>query len=168
MVYLFLEDGFEEVEAVATADFLRRAGIEVKTVSVGSNNAELVTGSHGISVKSDIGINQIDFDDMEAVVLPGGMPGTLNLENSDIVISAIKFCYENNKWICAICAAPSILGHLGILDGKEATCFPGFESAFPKGIYTAEAVTVCGNIITADGPKSAIAFGETIAKLLGD
>ena len=124
MFYVFLAEGFEETEALAPVDVMRRAKLDVKTVGV---TGECVTSSHGVPVKADITIDNIDLDDVQGVVLPGGMPGTLNLEANEKVIEAVKYSCENGKIVAAICAAPSILGHLGILDGKKATCFPGFE-----------------------------------------
>ena len=132
MIYCFLADGFEEVEALAPVDILRRAGAEVKTVGV---TGEYVTGSHGITVKADIEAQAAVLgSSLEAVILPGGMPGTLNLEKSRAVQSAIDFAVANDKLVCAICAAPSILGHKKLLAGREAIAF-----SFDK------AVTVCVN-----------------------
>ena len=126
MVYVFLADGFEIIEALAPVDMLRRAKIDVKTVGVSS---EIVTSSCGVGVKCDMTIDEFDFYDVEAVVLPGGMPGTLNLENSSAVQKVIDNANNTNAFICAICAAPSILGHKGLLSGKKAVCFPGFENS---------------------------------------
>ena len=123
MFYVFLAEGFEETEALAPVDVMRRAKLDVKTVGV---TGECVTSSHGVPVKADITIDNIDLDDVQGVVLTGGMPGTLNLEANEKVIEAVKYSCENGKIVAAICAAPSILGHLGILDGKKATCFPCF------------------------------------------
>lgn len=166
MVYVFLADGFEEVEALTPVDYLRRSGIDVKTVGI---TGKTVTGSHNIPVICDIeGENAELNEDLQGIVLPGGMPGTLNLEKSETVQNAIKYCMDNNKLVCAICAAPSILGHLNILKGKKAICFPGFE----KDLYGAEiadafAVTD-GNIITAKGAGSASDFAFEIIKYLKD
>lgn len=161
MLYMFIAQGFEEVEAIAAADVLRRAGVETLLVGVGSKK---VTGSHGFTVECDIIDSEISLDSaLRGVVLPGGMPGTLNLENSKTVTEAVKHCAENGKLVSAICAAPSILGHLGLLEGKKATCFPGFE----KDLYGADVsdVFVCtdGNYITAKGMGSAVKFGLAIA-----
>lgn len=120
MFYVFLAEGFEETEALAPVDVMRRAKLDVKTVGV---TGECVTSSHGVPVKADITIDNIDLDDVQGVVLPGGMPGTLNLEANEKVLEAVKYSCENGKIVAAICAAPSILGHLGILDSKKATCF---------------------------------------------
>ena len=125
MFYVFLADGFEETEALATLDVMRRAKLDVLTVGV---TGEMVTSSHKVTVKADILPDKINLDNIEGVVLPGGVPGTPNLEKADCVIEAVKYCYENDKYIAAICAAPSILGHLGILNNKKATCFPEYET----------------------------------------
>ena len=125
MIYVFLADGFEEVEALTPVDLLRRSGKDVKLVGVA---AKRVTGSHGINVECDITAGEIVLGgDLEMIVLPGGMPGTLNLEKSEVVQTAVDFCYDRNIPIGAICAAPSILGHKGLLQGREAIAYPGFE-----------------------------------------
>ena len=163
MVYVFLADGFEIIEALAPVDMLTRAGIEVKTVGV---TGSVVTSSCGVSVACDIIINQFDFYDVEAIVLPGGMPGTLNLENNDKVQSAIDNAINIDVPVCAICAAPSILGHKRLLEDKEATCFPGFEDALKGAILSDEYVVTDGNIITARGAGVCIDFGLEIVKKL--
>ncbi len=163
MIYVFLADGFEETEAIAPIDVMRRAKLEVKTVGV---TGEYVTSSHRITVKADILPEDINFDDIEGVVLPGGMPGTLNLEASKYVIEAVKYSYENGKIVAAICAAPSILGHLGYLEGRKATCFPGFESELKGADYTAAHTETDGSIITAKGAGCAIEFGHAIVTAL--
>ncbi len=163
MVYIFLADGFEEIEALAPLDIMRRAGIEVKTVGV---TGEWVTGAHNITVKADILPEELDYNYLECVVLPGGLPGTTNLEKDERVQSAIDYAYINNKLICAICAAPSILGHRGLLDGKEATCYPGFEDSFGKGVYVKKSVVKSDNIITSNGMGSAYKFGFEITAAL--
>lgn len=164
MVYVFLANGFEEVEALAPVDILRRADVEVKTVGIGSN---IIRGSHGIPVITDLDSNEIKLDEsIEMIVLPGGMPGTVNLEANDNVQKAIDFCIDNNKYISAICAAPSILGHKGILDGKNATCFPGFENELGKACYSDELVVNDGKITTAKGAGAAVKFGLKLVELL--
>lgn len=165
MVYLCLAEGFEEIEALAPLDLLRRAGLPVQTVGV--TGAE-VTGSHGIFVRCDIAQNEMDFRKMQMLVLPGGMPGTTNLEASQTVKNAVAFAVQNEIPIGAICAAPTILGHLGYLDQKPFTCYPGFEAEIPNGIYTGENLVVCGQIITAKAAGSALDFGlALIEKQLG-
>ena len=156
MIYIFLANGFEEVEALATVDVLRRADLKVKIVGVGS---DVITGAHGISAVCDA----VDSDlTPGAVILPGGMPGTLNLERSAKVNAFVDYAYENQKIVCAICAAPSILGHKGMLKGKKAVCFPGFESELEGAELSDSFVVTDGNIITAKGMGSAVKFGIAI------
>lgn len=163
MVYVFLADGFEIIEALAPVDMLRRAKIDVKTVGVSS---EIVTSSCGVGVKCDMTIDEFDFYDVEAVVLPGGMPGTLNLENSSAVQKVIDNANNTNAFICAICAAPSILGHKGLLSGKKAVCFPGFENTLEGCESCCEYVVTDGKFITAKGAGVCIDFGLEIVKQL--
>lgn len=163
MVYVFLADGFEIIEALAPVDMLRRAKIDVKTVGVSS---EIVTSSCGVGVKCDMTIDEFDFYDVEAVVLPGGMPGTLNLENSSAVQKVIDNANNTNAFICAICAAPSILGHKGLLSGKKAVCFPGFENSLEGCESCCEYVVTDGKFITAKGAGVCIEFGLEIVKQL--
>lgn len=164
MVYCFLADGFEELEAIAPIDMLKRAGINVITVGVTGKN---VTGSHGITFVSDITVDQAVFtDELEAVILPGGMPGTLNLEKNDVVQKAIDYANDNGKYICAICAAPSILGHKGLLKGKKATAFPGFEKELLGAVTDNYYVACDGKYITARGAGVATEFGLRIVSEL--
>lgn len=163
MVYVFLTDGFEIIEALAPVDMLRRAKIDVKTVGVSS---EIVTSSCGVGVKCDMTIDEFDFYDVEAVVLPGGMLGTLNLENSSAVQKVIDNANNTNAFICAICAAPSILGHKGLLSGKKAVCFPGFENSLEGSEPCSEYVVTDGKFITAKGAGVCIDFGLEIVKQL--
>lgn len=156
MIYLFLANGFEETEGVAPFDILKRGGIDVQTVGVGS---DLITASNGLKIKTDITNRDISFENLKGIVLPGGMPGTTNLENNEDVIKCIDFCAKNKLMIAAICAAPSILGKKGLLAGKEACCYPGFEKYLEGAKISNEPVTVCDNIITANGPGSAMKFG---------
>ncbi len=163
MVYVFLADGFEIIEALAPLDMMTRAGIEVKTVGV---TGKLVSSSCGVQVTSDITIDEFDFYDVEAIMLPGGMPGTLNLENNPDVQKAIDNAVNIDVPVCAICAAPSILGHKGLLDGKEVTCFPGFEDALDGATLSDKYVVTDGNFITARGAGVCIEFGLEIVKKL--
>lgn len=164
MIYVFLAPGFEEIEALAVVDVLRRAELEVLTVGVGE---DFVIGSHQIPVACDIAEKNLILDEkVEAIVLPGGMPGTLNLEKSATVQKAIDWATENEKLVCAICAAPSILGHKGLLNGKNSTCFPGFEDELLGAEISKDYVVKDGNIITARGMGSAIEFGLQIAEVL--
>ena len=166
MVYCFLADGFEEVEAIAPVDMLRRAGVEVKTVGV---TGDVISGSHGIKVTPDIDIKDIVLDDeLEAVILPGGLPGATNLEENADVQKAIDFADANGKYICAICAAPQILGHKGLVKGKEAIAYPGFECELEGAIISEDYVVFDGNIITAKGAGVATEFGLKIVSVLKD
>jgi len=152
MVLVFLANGFEETEAIAPIDILRRNGQKVITVGIGE---EIITSSHGVTVVPDV--TEVDIaltSDIDMIVLPGGMPGTLNLEKSRTVQDMIDFCVQNGKFIGAICAAPSILGRKGLLSGRKATCFPGFEEFLD------------GNIITARGAGVAIEFGLKLVEVL--
>ncbi|MBE7012036.1 MAG: DJ-1/PfpI family protein [Ruminococcaceae bacterium] len=160
MVYIMLADGFEEVEALACCDILRRAEIKTYLASI---DGEYVTGSHKITVKSDMAAKDIDFSQVEGLVLPGGMPGTLNLQKSEVVTELIRHCVENNKLIGAICAAPMILGDMGVLEGKKATCFPGFEENLTGAEVVNDFVVSDGNIITGKGAGASIMFGAAIA-----
>lgn len=164
MVYCFLADGFEEVEAIAPVDMLRRAGIEVKTVGV---TGDIISSSHNIRVVPDIALADVVLDEkLEAVILPGGLPGATNLEESAEVHKAIDFACENGKYICAICAAPQILGHKGLLEGKEAIAYPGFEAGLKGAKISDEYVVLDGNIITAKGAGVATEFGLKIVSVL--
>lgn len=155
MIYMFLAHGFEETEALLPLDLLRRAGLEVTTVGIGGID---ITGSHGITVKADITDSELADNAPECVILPGGMPGTKNLDASPVTHKALDDALENNALICAICAAPMILGKRGILRGKKATCFPGFEE-YLEGATVGGRVVRDGNIITAIGMGAALEFG---------
>ena len=166
MVYLFLADGFDECEALCPLDILRRGGIEVKMVGVGK---EYITGTHGITVKADILESQIILDrKLQGVILPGGMPGTNNLESNETVKRAVTFANENKKLVCAICAAPKILGGMGLLNNKNATCFPGFENDLIGANLSGNYVVQDGNIITAKGVGVAFEFGFSILENFTD
>jgi len=163
MIYVFLADGFEEIEALAVVDILRRADLTVQTVGIGGKD---VRGAHGIVVKADIDETIPLESDFDAIVLPGGMPGTRNLENSSVVQAAIKMALGNNALIAAICAAPSILGHLGLLSGKRAVCYPGFEEALIGAEITDDLTAIDGRFITGKGPGAAIPFALEMVKVL--
>ena len=164
MVYVFLANGFEEIEAVAHTDILRRAGAEVKTVGIGSRE---ITASHGIKFITDITVDEIKLNnELEMIVLPGGMPGADNLENCPEVQAAIDYCADSQKLIGAICAAPKILGHKGLLKGRFATCFPGFESQLIGAQVTSQLVAVDGNYITAKGAGAAVSFALKLVEAM--
>lgn len=162
MVYVFLANGFEECEALAPVDILRRGGVTVKTVGVGGKT---VTGAHGIPVVCDI-TQEEATDPFRAIVLPGGMPGTLNLEKSATVQAVLQKAYDGGLLIGAICAAPSILGHKGFLQGRKATCYPGFETALTGASVKDEPVVVDGNIVTSFGAGAAFEFGFALLAAL--
>ncbi|MBR3818747.1 MAG: DJ-1/PfpI family protein [Clostridia bacterium] len=166
MLYIFFADGFEEVEAIATMDVLRRAGIETVSVGIGSKT---ITGAHNIPVICDTTADKIEFNNsVDGIILPGGMPGTTNLMNSFIVNDFIDLCYKNGKIICAICAAPMILGRKGLLNNREAVCFPGFEDELKGAVLSEKFVCNSNGIITAKGMGSAVNFGlEIISEIKG-
>ncbi len=162
MYYLFLANGFEITEAMAPLDIMRRAGLDVKTVGVTGGEAQ---SSHGITVKADISLDEVSYDGIEGAILPGGMPGTLNLKASDKVRACVQHCFDNGLMIAAICAAPSVFGQMGLLGGKKATCFPGFEKDLLGAECTAAHVETDGNVITAKGAGCALEFGRAIVSL---
>ena len=166
MIYVFLADGFEELEALAPVDILRRGGLDVKTVGVGGKTA---VGAHNIPVVCDITEGEAVTDGLKAIILPGGMPGTINLENSACDQNFIDFAAEKGLYIGAICAAPSILGHKGLLKGKKATCFPGFEKDLDGAEFSDVPVVTDDKIITAYGAGAAFDFGfRLLGELTGD
>lgn len=160
MFYMFFAEGFEEVEAIATLDVIRRAGIDIKSVAIKNKT---VTGSHGISIVCDLTSDEISVNEsLEGIILPGGMPGSKNLDNDAAVNKFIDYCYTNNKLLCAICAAPFILGKRGMLADREATCFPGFENELKDAKISEKFVCIDKNIITGKGMGSAVKFGLAI------
>ncbi len=164
MILVFLANGFEEIEALAPVDIMRRAGIEVLTVGVGEKT---VFGSHNIGVTADVTADMIIPDEkLEGIVLPGGLPGTTNLEKDKKVNEFIDFALENNLLISAICAAPSVLGHKGILKGKNAICYPGFEDELFGAKLSEKSVVRDQNIITGKGAGVALDFGFEIVSYL--
>ena len=165
MVYVFLAEGFEEGEAIVPIDLLIRAGISVRTVGVGGRT---VTGAHGIPVIADLSSEELSSlpEDAELIFLPGGMPGTKNLDASPFVQTCIRQAVERRLPLTAICAAPSIYGKLGLLRGKKATCFPGFEDALLGAEVTHGGVAVDGNVITAKALGAAQDFAFAVIRLL--
>ena len=165
MIYMFIAEGFEEIEALCPLDIMRRAGLNVTTVGVGKNE---IRGAHGITVKTDISLSAYDAladKSADMIFLPGGMPGTLNLADSGSVINAIKKALSDNSYIAAICAAPSILGDMGILRGKEATCYPGFEDRLIGAKISESRVVLDGKILTATGMGAALDMGLKIVEM---
>ncbi len=163
MIYVFFAPGFEEIEAIATVDMLRRAQLAVTTVGIG---AKTVTGSHGITIVCDKSGDALDISDCSAVVLPGGMPGTNNLEQSPLVQSCLEQASQRGAWICAICAAPLILGHKNLLQGRRATCYPGYEQELYGAEATGDAVCTDNNIITGKGAGAVFNFAAAIIAAL--
>lgn len=162
MIYVLLADGFEEVEAIEPIDIMRRAGLEVATVGVEDRS---VKGAHGITVTADALTDDIKYEEMELLMLPGGM-GYEILDKSPEVEKLLAYAYDNGIYIAAICAAPSILGKRGLLDGKKATCFPGFEQFLKGALLSGDKVVRDGKIITAKGAGAAAEFGFEIVKTL--
>lgn len=156
-VYQLMANGFEDIEALAPVDILRRGGVEVVTVSV--TGEDWVESAHGVVVKADARIENVNMADADLVMIPGGMPGAKNLNEHKGVRNALLRQHEQGRRVAAICAAPMVLGSLGILKGKRATCYPGFESYLEGAEYTAHLVEVDGNVTTAKGPAAAMMYG---------
>lgn len=161
---IFLATGFEEIEGLMVVDLLRRAKLDIQTVSITGDI--MVTGSHGITVKADTLIEDVDFSKADALVLPGGMPGTRNLQAHSLLNEELKKANEAGKLLCAICAAPLVLGTNHILEGKNACCYPGFEEELLGAITNENPVTHDGNTITSRGLGTAIAFAAEIITTL--
>lgn len=167
MIYMFLADGFEEVEALCPLDVLRRAGLEVTTVGVGGK--DMIAGAHGIMVQADIPDVMYRDSEPDMIILPGGMPGATNLDESKTVDAALKVAAKKGAYLCAICAAPLVLGKRGYLEGKNAVCYPGFEE-YLNGANVSETETVVkdGKVITAKGMGAAFEFGLELVRALKD
>lgn len=165
MVVVFLADGFEEVEALAPVDLMRRAGLDVKMAGV---TGMKVTGSHGIQVAADLAAEDVDLSQVQAMMLPGGLPGTPNLEASPAVQTCIDGCVKEGKLVAAICAAPSILAHKGLLQGKNATAFPNFQKDLTEGGAVLSEAYVCrdGQFLTGRGMGVATQFGLALVEAL--
>ena len=166
-VLIILAEGFEEIEAVTIIDVLRRAELDVVAAGVGGKS---ITGSHGIRMEADVVFEQ--YDELpDCIVLPGGLPGSQNLADSKKVAELVKKMNEKKKLVTAICAAPALaLAPTGVLDGKKATCYPGFEKKFPSQVQFSDARVVCdGNVITSRGPGSSLEFSlELVRQLAGE
>lgn len=164
MIYLFLADGFEECEALAPLDILRRADIEVKTVGIGKKQ---ILGAHDVLITADLTEDEVILDNnLVGIILPGGMPGTLNLENSKTVQKCVEYAYEKGLLMAAICAAPSIFGHKGYLNGKNATAYTSFLKDLEGAKISEEPCVTDGNFITAYGAGAAFEFGFQILSYL--
>ncbi len=160
MIYVFLATGFEEVEALTPIDIMRRAGLDVVTVSIHEEKA--VVGAHGVPVVADILLNEVDFAAAEMIVLPGGLPGSTNLDACEPLREGIRQAYADGKPLAAICAAPMVYGHMGLLQGVRATCYPGCEGHMEGAEYTAAIVEQDGQFITGRGPAAALEFGYAL------
>lgn len=167
MVYLLLGTGFEETEAIAPLDLLRRAGIDTLTVGI---NGKTVYGGHNIGIEADITIDQMDLTNLDMIILPGGLGGVASARASQAAMDALAFAWENGKYVAAICAGPTVLADLGITDGKKATCYPGCESGMGNADLVPGAACVRdGKLITGTSAGCAIPFGlALIATLKGD
>ena len=165
-VCVFLADGFEEIEGLTVVDLLRRAGIEVTTVSI--TDSKIIHGAHGIDVLADKLFEETDFEGQDMLVLPGGMPGTLHLGAHEGVRVELEKAYAAGKFLAAICAAPSVLGKYGFLKGRKATSYPGFEAQLEGAEYVYDAVAVDGKIVTSRGMGTAIPFSLALVEQLSD
>ena len=163
-VFIFLADGFEEIEAIAPIDILRRAELDVVTVSI--SDSKTVTGAHGIKVEADQLFTETTFGENDYYVLPGGYDGMLNLSAHQGVNELLKKQHSEGKKLAAICASPSVLGKLGILEGKEAICYPGFEGKLTGTVISKKSVVEDGNVITGKGPGVAVQFALKIVESL--
>lgn len=166
-VYVFLADGFEDVEALIPIDVLRRGSVDVVTVS--TTEFPLVESAHGVNIEADIQFEQSDYSDADLILLPGGMPGASNLFAHEGVCKVVCNQFAAGKKVAAICASPAVvLAPLGILEGKKATCYPGFEKALEGSEYTSDLVTVDGNVTTGEGPAAAFPFAYELLTQLVD
>ena len=163
MVYMLLGTGFEETEAIAPLDLMRRAGISVQTVGL---NGKIVYGGHGIGVEADITLEEMDLSQMEMIVLPGGLGGVASIRASKKAMDAIRYAYENNKYTAAICAGPTVLADLGITDGKRAVCYPGCEENMGSAITEIAPCLQDGKVITGASAGCATAFGLALIRAL--
>lgn len=164
-VYVFLAEGFEEMEAVTPIDLLRRAGVDAKLVSVTGNRA--VTGAHGVTYLADLLFEEIE-EDADMLVLPGGLPGTTNLQAHEGLTRLLLLQHKAHKWVAAICAAPMVLGALGIVKDRHATIYPGIEDKLIGATPLTDEVVVDGNVITSRAPGTATPFAIALAELLTD
>ena len=164
MVYMLLGTGFEETEAIAPLDLLRRAGVEVATVGI---TGKIVYGSHGIGVEADILPAEMDLANMEMIILPGGLGGVASARASKEALEALRYAWEQDRYVAAICAGPTVLADLGITDGKSATCYPGCEGQMGAANMVADAASVRdGKLITGTSAGCAIPFGLALVEAL--
>ncbi len=161
---VLMANGFEEVECITQVDFLRRAGIEVTTASI--HEERMVEGGHRVSVKADALLKDVNEDEYDIAVLPGGGVGMQNLKASEAVASLLKKFYQEEKWIAAICASPVIFGGLGFLKGRRCVCYPGMEEGLAGGIVVSDPVAVDGKVITSKGPATSLLFALKMIEML--
>ena len=167
MVLIVLADGFEEVEALSPIDVLRRSGAVVTVAGLKVEKGNLVRGAHDVYVHCDVELRDVREDRFDAIVLPGGMPGALNLHKSDMVNNIVLDTYKRGDLVCAICASPAfVLAPTGILDGRKCTCYPGCEEKYSHLGFCGERVVKDGNVITSAGPGTALEFGLAISEAL--
>ena len=163
MVYMLLGTGFEETEAIAPLDLLRRAGVEVLTVGL---NGKVIYGSHGIGVEADIEIGQMDLTNLEMIILPGGLGGVASIRACQAAMDAVRFAWCNGKYTAAICAGPTVLADLGITEGKNATCYPGCEGQMGSANIVRSAAVTDGKLITGASAGCAVPFGLALIQVL--
>lgn len=163
MVYMLLGTGFEETEAIAPLDLLRRAGVDIQTVGI---NGKIIYGSHNIGVEADIELKELNRDAMEMVILPGGLRGVASIQGSREALDVVRYAYENDKYVTAICAAPTILAGLGLLEGRSATCYPGCENKMAGANMVCTAAVTDGKIITGTSAGCAVPFGLKLIEAL--
>lgn len=164
MVYMLLGNGFEEIEAIAPLDLLRRAGVEILTVGI---NGKMITGSHKINVEADITLNELDYTAMDMIMIPGGLGGVASIRACPEALEALKFGWQNGKYVAAICAGPTVLADIGITDGKKATCYPGHEKNMGTAcMQDSAAVVIDGRLITGTSAGCAIPFGLALISVL--
>jgi 4-methyl-5(b-hydroxyethyl)-thiazole monophosphate biosynthesis len=163
MVYILLGTGFEETEAVAPCDILRRAGIPVQFVGLSGRE---VQGAHGIGVCADVTVDELDYDALDMIVLPGGMGGVNSILACPAALDAVRFAWENDRYVAAICAAPTVLAALGVTDGRKATCYPGLEGRMGSADMQGTATVADGKLLTGAGPGTAIDFGLLLVRAL--
>ena len=163
MVYVLLGTGFEETEAIAPIDLMRRAGIPVSTVGI---QGKLIYGGHGIGVEADITLDQMDLIDLEMIVLPGGLGGVKSIRESEKAMDVIRFAHENEKFVAAICAGPTVLAQLGITDSLDAVCYPGCEEEMGAAHMVTAPCIRSGKVITGISAGCAIPFGLALVEAL--
>ena len=165
MVYIILGNGFEDMEAICPCDILRRGGVEVQFAGIGG---KWITGGNGVTVQADCTVEEIDFEKLELIMLPGGMGGVRSILGSETALNAVKRAYADGKYVAAICAAPSILAKLGITDGKKATVYPGMESEMGSALMQNAGTVRDGKVLTGRAPGAAMDFGLMLLETLKD